>query len=124
MRDPEDPRRKVVVFADGQGGIRRLSPVRLPPCETVFCLSVHKSQGSEFDEVVLVLAPRPSPLMTRELIYTGITRAVHRVILVGTREVLVRALGQRVQRASGLEDLLWGSEDRDAPGVRRDPGPR
>jgi len=70
---------------------------------------VHKSQGSEFDEVVLVLPSRPSPVLTRELLYTGVTRARSKVTVVGSADVLRAGIAERVQRASGLREALWGS---------------
>ncbi|MDF1504131.1 exodeoxyribonuclease V subunit alpha [Roseisolibacter sp. H3M3-2] len=96
-----------VWFRAADGGVRGLAPARLPAHETVFAMTVHKSQGSEFDEVVLVLPPRPSPVLTRELLYTGVTRARQRVTVVGTEEVLRAAIAERVQRASGLREALW-----------------
>jgi len=86
---------------------RQFPPGQLPPHETVFAMSVHKAQGSELDEVALVLPDRMSPILTRELIYTGITRAKKRVTIYGTREVLAAAIEARVQRASGLGEALW-----------------
>lgn len=94
--------------ADGVG-FRGLAPARLPAHQTVFAMTVHKSQGSEFDEVVLVLPPRPSPVLTRELLYTGVTRAKSRVTVVGSAEVLRAGIAERVQRASGLREALWGA---------------
>ncbi len=80
---------------------------RLPPYEPVFAMTVHKSQGSEFDAVVLVLPDEPLPLLTRELIYTAVTRARSRVVVHASRDVLEAAIGRRVSRASGLRDALW-----------------
>jgi exodeoxyribonuclease V alpha subunit len=93
---------------DGRGP-RAVAPARLPAHETVFAMTVHKSQGSEFDEVALVLPPRPSPVLTRELLYTGLTRARRRVTVVGSAEALRAGIAERVQRASGLREALWGS---------------
>jgi exodeoxyribonuclease V alpha subunit len=93
-------------FRDG-AGVRPVAPSRLPAHEPVFAMTVHKSQGSEFDEVVLVLPPRPSPVLTRELLYTGVTRARRRVTVVGTAESVRGAIAERVQRASGLREALW-----------------
>jgi exodeoxyribonuclease V alpha subunit len=76
-------------------------------------MTVHKAQGSEFDEVLLVLPPRPSPVLTRELLYTGVSRARRHVTIVGTADVLRAAIAERVQRASGLREALWGSGDPD-----------
>ncbi|HTH48827.1 MAG TPA: exodeoxyribonuclease V subunit alpha [Candidatus Limnocylindria bacterium] len=100
------------VFFPGAGeaeGVRGFAPARLPEHETVFAMTIHKSQGSEFDRVLLVLPERDSPLLTRELIYTGLTRAKSAVELWADEVVLRAAIGRRVQRASGLRDALWNS---------------
>jgi exodeoxyribonuclease V alpha subunit len=94
-------------FVDQEGRLRSLPPGRLPPHETVFAMTVHKSQGSEFDRVALVLPERVSAVATRELVYTGITRARHRVELFARAEVLSAAIARRTERASGLRDALW-----------------
>ncbi|MGH1346886.1 MAG: ATP-binding domain-containing protein, partial [Nannocystales bacterium] len=72
-----------------------------------FAMTVHKSQGSEFERVGLLLPPALSPILTRELVYTGVTRAKKAVRLYGTPEVLQQAVERRVERASGLRDALW-----------------
>jgi exodeoxyribonuclease V alpha subunit len=89
---------------DGQDGIRWVLPSRLQAVETVYALTVHKSQGSEFTHVALVLPEHPSPILTRELLYTGITRARNYLTLVrpGGTEVLTQAVRRQVLRASGL----------------------
>jgi len=95
-------------FFMGPGGsLRSLVPTRLPPHETVFAMTVHKSQGSEFDRVALLLPADIAPLLTRELLYTGVTRARTHVTLYSTEAVLREAVCRRVQRASGLRDALW-----------------
>jgi exodeoxyribonuclease V alpha subunit len=71
-------------------------------------MTVHKSQGSEFRRVGLLLPPALSPVLTRELVYTGVTRAKEAVRLYGTVEVLRESVKRRVERASGLRDALWG----------------
>jgi len=96
-----------VHFSSGDGETRALSPSRLPPHETVYATSIHKSQGSEHDEVVVVLPTGDSPLLTRELLYTALTRARRRVTVYGSREAVARAVERRVERDSGLADLLW-----------------
>jgi exodeoxyribonuclease V alpha subunit len=88
-------------------GLRRLSPHRLPPVETLYAMTVHKSQGSEFNEVVLVLPPQDSRVVTRELIYTGVTRARWVLTLIAGTARLVQGVERRVQRSSGLYDALW-----------------
>ncbi|MCG5072576.1 exodeoxyribonuclease V subunit alpha [Paraburkholderia tagetis] len=89
---------------DGTGGVKWVSPSRLQGVETVFALTVHKSQGSEFTHAALVLPDTYSPILTRELVYTGITRASAFLTLAlpEGRSVLDRAVQAKVQRASGL----------------------
>lgn len=92
-----------VAFADGQGGVRWVLPSRLDAVDSVFAMTVHKSQGSEFDHVVLVLPDTAVAVLTRELLYTGITRARQRLSLVATREDLLwRAVQTPVVRSGGL----------------------
>ncbi|GHD41744.1 DNA helicase/exodeoxyribonuclease V, alpha subunit [Marinobacter persicus] len=89
--------------SDSAGGIRWISPSRLQQLETVFAMTVHKSQGSEFNHTCLVLPDRLSPVLTRELVYTGITRAKNWFSLItGDAQVFSEAVNQRVVRASGL----------------------
>lgn len=89
-------------FPDGAGGVRRLAPARLPAHESGWVTTVHKAQGSEAVMVVAVLPPTPHPLASRELIYTAVTRARERVLLVGDAPLLAAALAQREQRRTGL----------------------
>jgi exodeoxyribonuclease V alpha subunit len=95
-----------VYFPRPEGGERVLVPSRLPEHETVFAMSIHKSQGSEFDEVAVVLPEPKSVLLTRELCYTAITRAKKRVELYGQAASLVTGISRRTRRASGLCDAL------------------
>jgi exodeoxyribonuclease V alpha subunit len=104
--DSVDPTRLKTVFATAGGSHRRLVPARLPEHETVFAMSIHKSQGSEFDEVTIVLPDRESPLCTRELLYTAVTRARRGLAIVATPETVERAVLRSVARASGLSDAL------------------
>ncbi|MFB1485795.1 MULTISPECIES: exodeoxyribonuclease V subunit alpha [unclassified Thiocapsa] len=89
---------------DAQDGIKWILPSRLQAVETVYALTVHKSQGSEFSHAALVLTESLSPILTRELLYTGITRARAHLTLVqpGGDQVLEQAVQRRVLRASGL----------------------
>ena len=88
--------------------VRGLLAARLPPYETVFAMTIHKSQGSEFDRVVLVLPDADTPLLSRELIYTGITRARESVLLCAGEGVLRAGIARQVERSSGLYERLWG----------------
>ncbi|SFB86836.1 DNA helicase/exodeoxyribonuclease V, alpha subunit [Marinospirillum celere] len=92
-----------VAFPDGQGGVRWVLPSRLQGVETVFAMTVHKSQGSEFTHTALVLPDRHNPVLTKELLYTGITRSSQAFTLVYSDEgTLETTLKGRVERASGL----------------------
>ena len=73
-------------------------------------MTVHKSQGSEFDRVLFVLPDRDSPVLTRELIYTGITRARNSLEIWTRDEILAGAVSRRTLRGSGLGSLLWGTQ--------------
>jgi exodeoxyribonuclease V alpha subunit len=99
-----------VFFPAADGSLRSLAPARLPAHETAFVLTVHKSQGSEFEEVLLLLPEEISPVLTRELIYTAVTRARSRFELWGKEAILRAAVSLRTRRSSGLRELLWPSE--------------
>lgn len=92
-------------FAEGEG-VRRLRPAQLPAHELVYAMTVHKSQGSEFDAVLMVLPPAETPLLTRELLYTGITRARKRVALLGEARAVAQGCSRQVQREGGLGKAL------------------
>ncbi|HRI16765.1 MAG TPA: ATP-binding domain-containing protein, partial [Verrucomicrobiota bacterium] len=98
-----------VWFPGPEGTVRSLAPARLPAHETAFALTVHKSQGSEFEEVLLVLPDRSSRVLTRELIYTGLTRARKRTEVWYDTAVFREAVARRTVRSSGLRDRLWAS---------------
>ncbi|MFO7708963.1 MAG: exodeoxyribonuclease V subunit alpha [Desulfobacterales bacterium] len=111
LAEPGDSAEELFVFfPDAAGGMRRFLPYRLPEHETVFAMTVHKSQGSEFDEILLVLPDRDSPLLTRELIYTALTRARKKLTLRASRALLSVAIRRRIARTSGLQEALWGDE--------------
>ena len=109
-----------IVVSDAQGDktvvfpvpstVRAVAPARLPDHETVFAMTIHKSQGSEFAHAMVVLPERPSPILTRELIYTGVTRAMAKMTMLGSSELLVQGLARSVRRASGLRAQVWGAK--------------
>jgi exodeoxyribonuclease V alpha subunit len=72
-------------------------------------MTVHKSQGSEFETVLLILPIRDYPLLTRELLYTGITRAKKNISIYGTEGIIKTTISRRIERTSGLKDALWES---------------
>ncbi len=114
-----DGRLRVVVRTGNE--TRLFAPTRLSGIETVFAMTVHKSQGSEARAVTIILPDDDSALLTRELFYTAITRAKESVTVVGTVDALRAAIGRRVQRASGLAGRI-GAEP--AAGVGVPPRPR
>ena len=97
-----------VYFLEGEA-VRSVLATRLRDVETAYAMTVHKSQGSEFRHTVMVLPPEPVPVLTRELVYTGITRAREHFTLVSPNPaVLAVAVERRTRRASGLRLLLDG----------------
>jgi exodeoxyribonuclease V alpha subunit len=88
--------------------VRRFGVTRLPAHELAFALSVHKSQGSEVDEVAVVLPHERSAVLSRELLYTAVTRAKQRVVIYGPRAVVAEAIGTSVVRSSGLAQRIYG----------------
>ncbi|MGV6989738.1 exodeoxyribonuclease V subunit alpha [Testudinibacter sp. P80/BLE/0925] len=91
-----------VWFENGEGQYRDISPSRVPPHETAFVMTVHKSQGSEFAHTALVLPLTMNPILSRELIYTAVTRAKSHFTLFGTQRIWQSAVQQPIRRRSGL----------------------
>ncbi len=102
----EDEQGRFAWFEDPEGGLRPISVHQLPEHETAYALTVHKSQGSEYDRVLMVLPEELLAVVTRELIYTGITRAKSELALVSNPEVLMQGCGRRTSRGSGLAQRL------------------
>ena len=94
-------------FVAPDGTARTLATARLPAHETVFAMTVHKSQGSEMDHVAVILPPDASPVLTRELLYTAVTRARRSVTVHATEASVESTIRSRIHRASGLRDALW-----------------
>lgn len=97
-----------VVMLQDPTGLRELPTAQLSDVDTWWAMTIHKSQGSEFDEVVVSLPASPSPILSRELLYTAVTRARHRVTIVASKRSLEHAIAHPVSRASGLGIRLWG----------------
>ena len=106
-----------VVIASGQGRVSaaferhgevvEFSPTRLSAVDTVYAMTVHKSQGSQFDTAAVLLPEPTSRILTRELLYTAVTRAREELILVGSEESVRAAVERPIARASGLRRRLW-----------------
>ena len=102
LRDKEQEDQLRVFFQRADGSIKKYLPARIPHCETVFAMTIHKSQGSEFEEVLIILPETISPVLTKELLYTAITRAKKTIKLVANEAVFSSTVRQRVQRVTGL----------------------
>lgn len=102
--DPDTGQLKVWFEQGGQ--LRAVLPSRLPKHETVFAMTVHKSQGSEFSHVMLILA-QSAKVINRELVYTAVTRAKHKFSLLGFEKLLQQAIKQVTLRTSGLAARIW-----------------
>ncbi len=96
----------LVYFPDEAGGIHAIARERLAEHEPVYALTIHKSQGSEFDHVLLVLPEKISQVLTRQLFYTGLTRARKSVHILAPENILRAAIATQLQRSSGLTDAL------------------
>jgi len=95
-----------IYFELADGKIHHFLPSRLPAHQTVFAMTVHKSQGSEFDHTVMMLPEEMNPVLTRELVYTGITRAKKKLSLFAPVHILNQAVREKTVRASGLIERL------------------
>ena len=102
------PSGRPVAAFDRQGDVVTFGPSRLAAVETVHAMTIHKSQGSQFGTAAVVLPDPDSPLLTRELLYTAVTRAQNRLLLAGTEEAVRAAVSRPIARASGLRERLWG----------------
>lgn len=108
LPDPETGNQLRAFFQAPDGTVRKFHPLRLPEHETVYAMTVHKSQGSEFDRILLILPDKDYPVLTGELVYTGLTRARKSVEIWGSEPVFRTAISRRIERMSGLRDALWG----------------
>lgn len=99
-------KQRLRVWFTADDGLRAFLPSALPSHETVYAMTIHKSQGSEFDAVTLVLPDYDVPVLTRELLYTGLTRARNRLAVHAHRAVLQQTIGRRVSRLSSLAERI------------------
>ncbi len=106
LADPDTGKALSAFFPDGDGGVRKIPLAMLPAHETAYAMTVHKCQGSEFDEVVVILPDRRSPVLTRELLYTALTRARQTVEVWSSAEVFADTVQAVVGRHGGLGEKL------------------
>jgi exodeoxyribonuclease V alpha subunit len=102
----EEPRVRAVF--ERRGDLLAVSPTRLGAAETVHAMTIHKSQGSQFGRVAVLLPDARSPVLSRELLYTAATRARHHLTIAGDEEAVRTAITSPIARASGLGEALWG----------------
>jgi exodeoxyribonuclease V alpha subunit len=101
----------MVYFEDKEGKLKEVLPGYITQSETVYAMTIHKSQGSEFDKVFMVLPERENiQLLTRELLYTGITRAKKQVFIQGKKDIILKSAAEKVKRASGIIERMVGVE--------------
>ena len=109
------------IYFPGDDGVRAIAPSRLPRHETFYAMTVHKSQGSEYDSVIVILPEDDNPLLTRELLYTAVTRAKKRVTVIANNQQLISAIKSRSQRQSGILGVLWPGAERSDERVAENP---
>jgi exodeoxyribonuclease V alpha subunit len=102
LPDKHQSGKLMVFFQRPDGSVKSYLPSRIAQCETVFAMTIHKSQGSEFDEVLIVLPDSINPVLTKELLYTAITRAKKTVKLVADKAIFTATIQQKVARVTGL----------------------
>jgi exodeoxyribonuclease V alpha subunit len=108
LPDPHAPGHVKVFFPGADEGLRAFAPSRVPEHETVYAMTIHKSQGSQFGAAAIVLPPPDSRILSRELLYTAVTRAQRTLVLAGSEASIRAAVARPVARASGLGERLWG----------------
>lgn len=108
LLDPESPGNVKVWFERPDGSLQGILPGRLRSCETVYAMTIHKSQGTEVGEVLVVLPENESALVTRELLYTAVTRASKKVKIKSNHPVFQLAVAGKVKRYSGLVEMIRG----------------
>ncbi|MEX0724292.1 MAG: exodeoxyribonuclease V subunit alpha [Gracilimonas sp.] len=99
-----DSREERVIFE----GDHKVSPARLSSYESAFALTIHKSQGSEFEKVAIILPGRDNPVLSKEILYTSVTRARQNTLIIANEEILRQTITRSVTRKSGLRNKLWG----------------
>jgi len=107
FKDKNDHNSLKAFFIGPDNSITKYLPARLPDHETVYAMTVHKSQGSEFNHVLFILPDTLSKVLTRELIYTGLTRTRKHIHIWGAQSIIRAAIKNQINRQSGLSDALW-----------------
>lgn len=106
LPDAESGGQLKVFFMRADGSIKKVSLARLNRCETVFAMTIHKSQGSEFDQVLIMLPDQPNAVLSKELLYTAVTRAKKQIRVYAEESVFKACIVHSVQRQSGLAENI------------------
>lgn len=106
LPDDTESDKLMVWFEDGDGGFKKIYPYRLPEHQTAYALTIHKSQGSEFGSVLVLLPDQETELLTRELLYTAVTRAKKEVAIFDEKKNISFYLSRRAVRFSGLAEMI------------------
>jgi len=102
-----EQRRYLKVFFElPDGSVKAVLPSRIPEHDTAYAMTIHKSQGSEFPTTVMVLPNQYSKILSKELIYTGVTRAKNKLIVFADNQVMIKGAKTKTQRLSGLKSRL------------------
>ena len=101
------PSSKLIIEFEGEEG-QSLSANRLKDYEPAFAITIHKSQGSEFDEVAVILSNRVNSVLSKEILYTAVTRARKNTLIIVNEDVLRKTILRSVSRRSGLKEKIWG----------------
>ncbi len=102
LPDKDQGGKLMVFFQRADGSVKKYLPTRIPHCETVFAMTIHKSQGSEFEEVLIALSDTINPVLSKELLYTAITRAKKTVKVLADEAVFAATVTQKIERITGL----------------------
>ena len=108
---PDSEGRLRVYFRGEHGDLKSINPRRMPEHQTAFAMTVHKCQGSEFDNTLMILPDQDSPVLSRELIYTGCSRARQRLTLLAPAGIIETAVTRTIQRTTGLIQALENKTD-------------
>jgi exodeoxyribonuclease V alpha subunit len=106
LKDEQGAFQAYFLSDESDNGFKKLSPAYLPAHQTAFATTIHKSQGSEFKHVLMILPAQENQLLTKEIIYTGITRATKTITIWSKEDILEKAIVNRTQRYSGLLNAL------------------
>lgn len=108
LADPDNENELTVLFRKSDGTVKKVPPNRVPDCETAFAMTIHKSQGSEFEQVLIVLPERLNPVLNKELLYTAVTRAKQSLTVCARPNIFKETIRLKIERVTGLIQAVDG----------------